>query len=101
MFIILQITDVYKDTSQGFTTSTVTVEGLRKYSGESISIVIKNENLLAQRLNADGTKGDVLAVTPDLITIIDSDSGNLLLASIIMINCNNYIPYYCRLPHNN
>ncbi len=44
-------------------------------------ILVKNENLVAYELNSDGNKGKVLAVTPDLITIVDSDSGMVYTAS--------------------
>ncbi len=70
-----------RNSAGGFTNSTVVVQGLSNYSGKSVVILVKNENLVAHELNSDGNKGKVLAVTPDLITIIDSDSGMVYTTS--------------------
>ncbi len=66
----------------GFTEVISLVEGLEGYSGHYVQIRAKNENYLAQRKGGDdggggGGDGEVLACTPDLITIVDSDTGIL------------------------
>lgn len=43
--------------------------------GYTVQVVAKNENYIARLLNQDGSIGTILAVTPDLITIIDTDTG--------------------------
>ena len=50
------------------------MEGLDDYAGYQLRVLAKNENYIAQRV-VDGRHGEVLAVTPDLICIIDSDNG--------------------------
>ena len=50
-------------------------------------MIAKNENLIARRLNSNGCIGDVLAVTPDLITIIDSDTG--MTKNIHKLHCTS------------
>lgn len=51
----------------------------------SIQINAKNENLVARKVDDNGAVGRVLATTPDLITVVDSDSG-LLIINIVDIN---------------
>ena len=91
--------DVNRDNLQGFTNSTVKVEGLVKHSKISILIHAKNEYLIAHKMNVDGTKGDV---TPDLITIIDSDTGKCESCTPLVIIINNHtcVILY-RLPNYN
>ena len=55
-------------------------------------MIAKNENLIARRLNSNGCVGDVLAVTPDLITIIDSDTGMTKI-----FNCHNKLHCMCEM----
>lgn len=50
------------------------VEGLNEYTGRQLRVLAKNENYIAQKMT-NGAPQDVLACTPDLITIIDSDTG--------------------------
>lgn len=68
-----------RSSAHGFTGSLVTVEGLGQFTGHMIRVSAKNENLLAQQLLLDGTMGQLLACTPDLIAIIDSDTGGSVL----------------------
>ena len=48
-------------------------------------VSVKNENLVAHKMDANGEKGEILAVTPDLICIIDSDSGKHACKSVVFI----------------
>ena len=70
-----QVLDVNRTTKAGFTGSLVVVEGLDKFTGHQLRITAKNENLLAHELLHNGSVGKLLACTPDLITIIDTDTG--------------------------
>ena len=65
-------------TEAGFSRLVAVVEGLEDYAGALIKIYAKNENYIAQELEKSGSKlvdGVVLASTPDLICVIDSDTG--------------------------
>ena len=74
-FLCLQVCDVDRSSAHGFTGSLVSVEGLGQFTGHTIRVTAKNENLLAQQLLPDGSVGKLLACTPDLIAVIDSDTG--------------------------
>ena len=74
-FLCLQVCDVDRSSAHGFTGSLVSVEGLGQFTGHMIRVTAKNENLLAQQLLPDGSMGKLLACTPDLIALIDSDTG--------------------------
>ena len=66
-----------RSSAHGFTGSLVSIEGLGQFAGHVIRVTAKNENLLAQQVLPNGTIGQLLACTPDLIAIIDSDTGEL------------------------
>lgn len=74
-FLCLQVYDVERSSAHGFTGSLVSIEGLGQFTGHVIRVTAKNENLLAQQVLPNGTVGQLLASTPDLIAIIDSDTG--------------------------
>ena len=77
-----------------FTDTVVKVEGLGKDSEISI--------LIHAKMNVDGTKGDIVAVTPDLITIIDSDTGKCESCTPLVIIINNHTCVILhRLPNYN
>ena len=66
----------------GFNEVVAVVEGLDKYAGYQVKVLAKNENYIAQSQDmSSGTPvdGPVLACTPDLICIMDSDTGTLQL----------------------
>jgi len=56
------------------TEETMMMGGFESAPGRQLRVLAKNENYIAQQL-VDGTPGKLLACTPDLISIIDSDSG--------------------------
>lgn len=64
-----KITDVSRRTVAGFARGEVTVTGIDDWSGRDLTIGFQNEFLIAR----DGDA--VLAVTPDLITILDAETG--------------------------
>lgn len=67
-----KIVDVDRRTTAGFARGTLTVEGLEGDAGSVATIDFQNENLLARR------EGEVLATVPELITLIDADTGRPL-----------------------
>lgn len=49
-------------------------------------MVFQNENLVAKYASADGSvKDKVLAIVPDIISVVDTESGNNLLKYIYKI----------------
>ena len=76
--LYLQILSVKDITEPGFNDLVVVVEGLEHYAGAQIKIRTKNENYIAWEPKGSGNKpedGVVLACTPDLICVINSDTG--------------------------
>lgn len=64
-----KITDLNRRTETGFARGTATIDGLGEFDGRSLQIDFQNEFLIAR-------EGDrTLASTPDLITILDAESG--------------------------
>lgn len=53
----------------GFLVGTVTLAGVGPYAGQSMQLAYKNEHLVAWR------NGAVIATCPDLITLVDRESG--------------------------
>lgn len=64
-----KVTDVERRTTEGFAKGRAVVSSLDLEQGEALEISFQNENLIARR----GT--EVLAVVPDLICVVDIDSG--------------------------
>ena len=65
-----RVTDVDRRTEGGFARGQATIEGLEAYKGSSIKLHFQNEFLLAE----DG-QGQPLAITPDLICLLDLETG--------------------------
>jgi len=72
-----KIVDVERRLVQGFARGRVTLHGFGRNTGESLSVDFQNENLIARRGE------DLLAVVPDLITLVDIDSGGPLTTEIL------------------
>lgn len=64
-----KITDVLRRILGGYARGECTMEGLGEYKGQKMVIHFQNENLIAY------LDGKPVAVVPDLITILDSDTG--------------------------
>ena len=64
-----KVTDVRRETQGGFLRGVVTLIGLDADRGRTVTITVQNEYLAAQE------DGQVLAIVPDLICIVDSDTG--------------------------
>lgn len=76
--ILLQVVSVDRKIDGGFSKVVVLVEGLEKFTGCHVEVQAKNENYVAERVDpsssASGSR-QLLACTPDLISIVDSDRG--------------------------
>lgn len=64
-----KITDVQRRTERGFARGEATLRGLAEDAGHELLIRFQNENLIAVR------DGEVVASVPDLITVLDAESG--------------------------
>jgi uncharacterized protein len=64
-----KIVDVERRTVEGFARGEVTIDGIGDRTGSGLVIQFQNENLIAM---ADGS---VIATVPDLITVIEADTG--------------------------
>ncbi|KAL3860781.1 hypothetical protein ACJMK2_010851 [Sinanodonta woodiana] len=75
LLIVGKISDVLRETTGGFNRGFLNIEGLENYQGKYVSIEFQNEFLLARSLTAGGQFSSVLACVPDLIAVVDSDTG--------------------------
>jgi DUF917 family protein len=64
-----KVGDVERRTETGFARGEATIAGVDEYDGQSLRIAFQNEFLVAQTAN------QVLATTPDLITVLDDETG--------------------------
>jgi uncharacterized protein len=67
-----KISDVERQTRQGFVRGSVVVEGLGADAGRLLRMELQNENLVA----LEG--GKVLASVPDLITVLDTETADAI-----------------------
>jgi DUF917 family protein len=72
-----KIVDLERRLVSGFARGLVTLEGFGPSAGEMLSIDFQNENLIARR------DGEPLAVVPDLIALVDVDSGEPLTTEVL------------------
>ena len=72
---VMQVIGVAKKSEAGFTGVICTVEGLEEYIGHQVRVQAKNENYVVHKLDVKGEELDMLACTPDLISILDSNTG--------------------------
>ena len=64
-----RVVDIARRTETGFARGDAKFEGLDAYRGRSYRIAFQNEFLIAER------DGEPLVTTPDLITLLDADTG--------------------------
>jgi DUF917 family protein len=64
-----KIVDVDRRTAQGWALGTATLEGIDEDAGGRMTLRFQNENLVAE------LDGSVVASVPDLITVIDAETG--------------------------
>ena len=89
-----QVISVHRVSDVGFTKVVSTVEGLDEFAGYSVTIHGKNENYIAQSIGTKGEEGEILACTPDLISVIDVETGTVDLhnrPSLIQPTLASYI----------
>lgn len=72
-----KITDVARRTEGGFVRGSVTIAGTGADRGRLQRIELQNENLLVLE------DGEVLASVPDLITIVDSETGHAISTEML------------------
>lgn len=59
----------------GFSELVTEVEGLEEFAGYRVRIKAKNENYVAEKIGSKDEQPEILACTPDLITVVDSNTG--------------------------
>ena len=64
-----KVIDINRKTEGGFARGLATFEGLNDFKGETLELRFQNEHLLAQ------TEDRLLCVTPDLIAVLDAETG--------------------------
>jgi DUF917 family protein len=64
-----KVGDVERRTVAGFARGEATIGGIDQFDGRSLRVAFQNEFLIAQ------TDDEVLATTPDLITMLDDETG--------------------------
>lgn len=65
-----KVADINRKTESGFAKGVATFEGINEYKGETLEVRFQNEHLLAQT-----TDQRLLCVTPDLIAVLDAETG--------------------------
>ena len=63
-----------RESKGGFNRGRLRVEGSGRFSDLTLGIEFQNENYVAFYIKSDGTR-DILATVPDLISIVDEDTG--------------------------
>ncbi len=70
-----KVTEVDRRTEGGFARGHGIVAGIGVASDQAIRIDFQNEHLIARRIDR-GEPGEILATTPDLIVVLDSETGS-------------------------
>ncbi len=73
----MKVVSVDRENGAGFTKVVSVIEGLEGYAGYYVKVQAKNENYIAQTVDSKGKEVEMLACTPDLISIVDSNIGTL------------------------
>ncbi|MEE3649607.1 MULTISPECIES: DUF917 domain-containing protein [unclassified Brenneria] len=76
-----KVVDVDRRTTGGFARGKVVVEGIGCSKGEMFTVLFQNELLLAYRSSevAVPTQDNLLAIVPDLISILDRETGRPII----------------------
>ncbi|MCB2127697.1 MAG: DUF917 domain-containing protein [Rhodobacteraceae bacterium] len=72
-----RVTDIERRTVGGFARGTARLEGLDEFRGQTFRLDFQNEFLMAER------DGEIVATTPDLLTVLDSETGNPVTADAL------------------
>lgn len=70
-----KIVDVERRVTGGFVRGSVTIDGLGADGGRVLRLEIQNENLVALEEGDVLEEGEVLAMVPDIITVLDTQTG--------------------------
>ncbi len=73
-----KIVDVDRRLVGGFARGVLRIEGMGPNEGDTLSIDFQNENLIARNV-----KGEVLAIVPDLICIIDAETAEPITTELL------------------
>lgn len=65
-----KVTDINRKTETGFARGLATFEGINEYKEETLQLRFQNEHLIAQTVDKR-----LLCVTPDLIAVLDAETG--------------------------
>ncbi|MFC3395875.1 DUF917 domain-containing protein [Brenneria rubrifaciens] len=93
-----KVVDMERRTTGGFARGKVLLEGMGSFKGELFTVLFQNELLLAYRSseNHAPTQDNLLAVVPDLISILDSESGRPIITEQLRYGQRvNVIAYPC------
>lgn len=77
VLLVGKVIDIDRNTVGGFTRGSVTVEGIGGDRGRMIRVEIQNENLVVIE------DGAVLVSVPDLITVVDSETGEAISTEML------------------
>lgn len=72
-----KINDLKRHLRGGFVTGEAIIEGFDAHQGDTASVLIQNENLVFKK------NGKVEIIVPDLIIILDIDSGNAITTEML------------------
>lgn len=72
-----RVKDIERRTVGGFARGTAVFEGVDTFAGESFRLQFQNEFLMAER------NGEIIVTTPDLITLVEADSGRPVTADAL------------------
>lgn len=64
-----KVTEVDRKTVDGFVKGMIRMDGYNNYQGKHLEVDFQNENLVAR------VDGEIIAMVPDLITILDAETG--------------------------
>ncbi|GAB6876937.1 DUF917 domain-containing protein [Thermaerobacter litoralis] len=84
-----KVVDVARRTVQGFARGAVRIEGLGAFDGQVVVIEFQNEYLVARGTGGEagdgpeGNDGQPLACTPDLICIVDTETGEPVATEVL------------------
>jgi len=77
LIFVGKVIDVHRETKDGYNKGTLKVNGLDHFTGKVLEIEFQNENLIARLI--EGEVKTVLAIVPDLISIVDCETYEPIL----------------------
>ena len=78
--------DIVRWTETGFARGAPTIPGIDRYDGRSLEIAFQNEFLIAR------TGGEIPATTPELITVLDNETGEPVTAESLRYEFRVSVP---------